>query len=871
MSHSRSASRSGRARSSGASYALGRTSGIAAAGAWAARQEVATLLEARCDPASLIKMIKDGEEGPHVLSFVGSRTGADDLTIRSLSNIGSQSKGGSDLKEPAPAAEDIPTDLFSDEEELGREVEKQKAILESLAPRFGESLPAWARGPESGSASDSRSQRPTGQRAMLPKQLPEGHGFKKRADPPPVIPPRPWERPPQEVRPGLEAVQFKTPATPPPEKMSREEEDPPKKSRSRHRRRRRKEEAKTMAGREAEQLKNFESGCEGVYNWMRRLGYEMELTAILEEHGPLDRERFKTLTRPNRAATGLNYVRLMTRLLEWRFRKPELDSRGGDLDGRMGVLEYVEDLISKQVGFMTPRSLLYAIDFFGVLFGFDAKGKYWARAKKLAAGYAQSKTTPTSRAPAFGRDTMRALEMATIDPFLKKPVRAACGKLRLSIQSSTRFDDLLNTPISCCEWIRRPGEPGIIGLRSRAVRGKCGPRLWVASFKAVDPDNDRWLVELMGLLLEAHGSAWEMDDHMGKAADASGDHFISSPSKLEDDVNLVKEGLSKLLKDSIPVGMTQSQIDGLRWHGAKASMTSIMQHLQLKKREVRFQGSWKEKGENMPDTYLREGQTIVLRAQEKCLAYLRDGGDIYTLEGEQVRPGENPELNSDDRVRVEKAMAYEGSSSADVGSLPKEFLDAGFKNGSKVDEDVLRKEREEIQEAEVDTPFTELAEPEEVEKMDDDVASIDLELPADLGEEGAWDELDSEGLTAFWVVSKAAHGPPKLHLPAPLSYVEGVLQEAKPKCGLNGSYDYIKSEEAWDDASTLCKRCSTSSEGACPGICTHMHLGKDVVVRRCSRRCVCELGHKASGKGDHRCAFHCDPESPKREGPKGED
>ena len=603
---------------------------------------------------------------------------------------------------------------------------------------------------------------------------------------------------------------------------------------------------------------------------MRRLGYEMELTAILEENGPLDRERFKSLTKPNRAATGLNYVRLMTKLLEWRFRQPQLDAREGELDGEMGILEYVEELISKQVGFMTPRSLLYAIDFFGALFGFDAKGKYWARAKKLASVYSQSKATPTSRAPAFGRDTMRALEMATIDPFLRKPVRAACGKLRLSIQSSTRFDDILNTPIACCEWIRRPGEPGIIGLRSRAVRGKCGPRLWVASFKAVDPENDRWLIELMDLLLKAHGPTWEEDDHMGKAADASGDHFIRAPSKLEDDVNLVREGLSKLLKDSVPVGMTQSQIDGLRWHGAKASMTSIMQHLQLKKREVRFQGSWKEKGENMPDTYLREGQTIVLRAQEKCLAYLREGGDIYMLEGEQVRPGENPDVNSDDKIRVEKAMAYEEASSADVGALPRAFLDPGFKDGS-IDKEVLEREKKEIQEAEVDTPFTELAGPEEAEKGDEDLASLDLELPTEMGEEGAWDELDSEGFTAFWVVSKTAHGPPKLHLPAPLVYVEGVLQEAKPKCGLSGSYDYVKSEEAWDDAATLCKRCSTSSEGTCPGICDHMHLGKDLVVKRCSRRCVGEPGHKASGKCDHKCSFHTDLEDPKREGQKVED
>ena len=181
-------------------------------------------------------MIKAGEEGPHVLSFVGTRTGADDATIRSFSDVRSQSKVESSWKEPAPPAGDLPTDLFSDEEELGREVEKQRAILESLAPRFGESLPAWAKGSEPEVAPDPRSQRPTGQKPMMPKQLPEGQGFRRKAEPPPVIPMRPWERTVHKTKPGLEAVEFKIPAVPPPEKAETVEDDRPKKSRSRHRR-----------------------------------------------------------------------------------------------------------------------------------------------------------------------------------------------------------------------------------------------------------------------------------------------------------------------------------------------------------------------------------------------------------------------------------------------------------------------------------------------------------------------------------------------------------------------------------------------------------------------------------------------------------
>ena len=848
------------------SYSLGRTAGIVAAGAWAARQEIVSLLEARRDPQELVSIIRKGEEGPHVLSFLGSGAEEKPTTTKSASPGRSWSRVASEKKDPAPNKDDVPLDLFSGGDEWENEVEKQKAILESFVPARGERLPEWAGGSGAGSARDKKTEHPAGYRPVYPSQLPERFGFGKKATPPPPEFRGPTVRP--SVRadtPGLESIEFKKAATPPPAIPATPLDDQPKRSRSRHRerRRRRREDPSTMAGREAEQLRQYDEGCEGVYNWMRRLGYHMELTAILEEKGPLDRERFKKLTKPHRAATGLNYVRLMTKLLEWRFRRPDLDSREGSLDGRMGILEYVEHLIEKQVGFMTPRSLMYAIDFFGTLFGFDAKGSFWSRAKTLAAGYAQSKTTPPSRAPAFGRSTMKALESAVVDPYMSLPIRIACGKLRLSIQSSTRFDDILNTPISCCEWIRRPGEKGVIGLRSRALRGKCGPRQWVASLKGVDPENDHWLIELMTHLLRSHGSSWEEDDHMGKAANSQGDGFTSSPSKLEDDVNLVKEGLKKMLQDSIDVGLTQKEIDGLRWHGAKATMTSIMQHLQLKKREVRFQGSWREKGESMPDTYLRESQTIVLGAQEKCLAYLRDGGDIFMFEGEQVRPGERPEASPDDKVRVEKAMACGAPKGADPRSLPRMLLDPAFKENCEIDDSSLEAERKEVAEAELDTTFTEEVEDEDKEKAEEDLG-LDLEMPDSLSEEAAWDEMDSEGFTAYWVQSKTAQSPVKLHLPAPLVYVEGVLQEAKPKCGLSGHYDYIKAEEAWDEATTLCRRCSASTEGKCNGICEHMHLGKDLVVKRCTRRCCLEPGHKPSS--DHRCSFHSDLDDPKREG-----
>ena len=104
---------------------LGKTSGITAAGAWAARLELASLLEAKCDLMILAKEIREGKEGDHFL------------------------KAGGEL--PAPKAtgdeaseserESLVTQEMLDNP-LEEEVERQKAILNSIALQQG--VPAWA-------------------------------------------------------------------------------------------------------------------------------------------------------------------------------------------------------------------------------------------------------------------------------------------------------------------------------------------------------------------------------------------------------------------------------------------------------------------------------------------------------------------------------------------------------------------------------------------------------------------------------------------------------------------------------------------------------------------------------------------------------
>ena len=65
-------------------------------------------------------------------------------------------------------------------------------------------------------------------------------------------------------------------------------------------------------------------------------------------------------------------------------------------------------------------------------------------------------------------------------------------------------------------------------------------------------------------------------------------------------------------------------------------MTSIMQHLGVDPKIVRFSGDWVQKDESMADTYLRETEMLALRGQERSLLFLRKGGDLGGLVGESI-------------------------------------------------------------------------------------------------------------------------------------------------------------------------------------------------------------------------------------------
>ena len=839
------------------STSLGMTTGLAAAGAWAARMEVASLLRVRS--GELIRLIKSGTEGPHVLKMVHGAPshGRESSAPKSWERVGDVAPG----------------DLFDGHEDWDKEVEKQRAILDSLAGMKDE-RPPWAA--SSGSGDQSKVKRSD----VFPPSVPEGGvpgegkaevPFQKKATPPPAMvktevssvqPVRPIKEPMESERSKKEEglAPFSKPANPPPRNQSR--------GRERSRRRRRKEAPTTMAEKESEALHKYQKECMYIYEAFKRLGFPMDLESMVEPSKVLDKDRFRLLTRPNRAATGLNYTRLMDRFLKWRRTRKDLDGVEGPLDARFGSLEFVEYLMQKQVGYLTPRSFLYAVDYFSTAFGFDPKGKCWHRAKRLALSFANKRANPVARAPCFMKATLLALEMAVEDGYLPKPARVACGKLRLCIQASTRYDDLLNTPLSECEWVRKPGERAVIGLRSRAIRGKSGPRLWVASLKGVKPEHDNWLVCLMRLLLESHGETWKQDDHLGKLALSLGGEFSKMPARLEVDVGLVKSTLEKYSKEGIETGLDDEATSVLRWHGAKATLSSIMQHLNLPKRVVRWQGNWSSQTETMPDTYLRESQTLVLASQEKCLEYLRQGGDLVRLIGEPVNPGKDPEHLAD-VARRERAMAATFGDGAKFEGLPKDVLDGAFSEDGAISEECLKQEAEAVSAKGSMSEFLQedagdnLAEDESASDPDDKEKS-DVEAgakPKDPVE--LMDEADTEMLTPVWIQAKTPGKAPKVHLPYPASGVGEGPQPALPKCGASGSFEIIKAEETLEASTKLCKRCCSSTEKGsnCEAICGHLHLSRNLTVYRCIRRCV----SSDEGHNDHRCSFHVP--GPKREGP----
>ena len=371
-------------------------------------------------------------------------------------------------------------ELFSDGEDFETTVKNQQAIFASLQ-KSEDDLPAWAggaRSQSSGAGAPLRSVGPeadTGLREFVRKASPPAQGFAvPEGGRRPVLPAPSAEASPEKED-ATAPQEFSKKAVPPIitmpfaplEKLApRRNPGPRLKSTS-------------MAEREAESRLVYHDMTLAIYDRIKSIGIEMELKDIVEEGVALDVDRFKTLTAPNRAATGLGYARLMVRLLDWR-EEPGLGRqilRGCEAwSARLHRVPH-----PAEVRIHDTRTFLYSVDYYAKAFGFSPS---WFRAKRLSDSYAKARPSVLERAPGFTKATMCALEAIVLDVFMSRPARVAAGKLRLCIQASIRHDDLSNTPLSACEWARRPGERKIVGLRSRAATGKTGPRPGVGSARS---------------------------------------------------------------------------------------------------------------------------------------------------------------------------------------------------------------------------------------------------------------------------------------------------------------------------------------------------------------------------------------------------
>ena len=479
--------------------------------------------------------------------------------------------------------------------------------------------------------------------------------------------------------------------------------------------------------------------------------------------------------------------------------------------------------MQKGCGANTPKAVLLALDYYGKAFGFESQKGHFGRAKRLSLRCSENPIRGRVGAPLFSNEFISALEGIVSDPFLHLPQRIAAGKLRLCIQSSTRFDDILNTPLSQCEWVRKKGELSIIALRSKALRGKNRARAWIASTLGVTPSGDGWLPTLMDLLLKAHKSTWKTDDHIGKLASRDGKVFYDSPAKMDADVTTLKNVLLENLGQSGYGGITEDEVSAMRWHGAKATLTTVMQHINISPRAVRFAGDWSAAGEGMADLYLREAQLLTLDAQQKALRYLRLGGGVVGLVGEPVfREPKDEDGKRCPFETVVEAMEKLELPEVAVHEAPQELYDQCFENGLP-DMDLIDAEtQQKINPERVANLLEEI-------KVEDDEEMINVdELKQEHMVDGAGDqvrdgpeavetpstsddEFDEAMVDAFVMVARPTAAS-KLHLKLEASKAEtlGSVRPV-PKCGARGSYESIRADE--HVSAGLCCRCF--GKGSC--------------------------------------------------------
>ena len=805
---------------------LGQTTGVFAAGAWAARMEICSLLEGGASADAVISAIKAGVEGDQPLS---SRTNE------------SSSSQASQMRRP-----------IDDKSAEGRS---------GTSGDPGDRLSSPATAPLPRVA--------TGRGVGVPTEL-AGLLFRKKAMPPPsaedneeddylpTTPPSPKE---EGGAANASGVEPRRSSEPDPEEIVRKRAQPPPESATASQRPLKEPPVSTPIRKDPRTLdkyKTYDLLVRDLFEDLILREVRLELVNLVFDEGAINGERLTHYTDPRSPDTGLRYGRLLKRYLGF-FE----DSKGEDCFSSANVGLFIEHLTRNNAGKRTPQAFLYTLEFFSVNFGFSYDRDGLRRWRRIADDYSK-KAPPRSAAPLLSVAFLGYLEDVVLSNGYSVVERVTAGKLRLCIQASLRHSDLVYTPLASIEWCRDRGSARSLGIRARAPVTKSGPRPWVASFLGIKPEGDKWLVTLMKLMIESHGSSWRSHEFFGCAASGL-NSFSDYPASLSADVDILKRMFVNDIEGSRRIPLTKEQALTFRWHSAKACMATCMTHLGVQPRIIRHQGAWKKASDTMIDLYLREGQSMVLKAQIEVLDKIRRGVQISILEGAPLEkfpwdsksgsgvlepgwvfPEGGPSLPCE---AMEKAGAvhYDDdghlrpveSLCPEVKELPEEFADEGIKGCENV-EKLLQDERDAAPSREkiFDLPET-LSETDE-ERQSDEESSID---PAST-------DVD---MFEFFVILGSGSG--KTHKPGPDDAA------VRPRCGrVSKSFTRLELDEKWSDKYELCLNCFGPVRG-CSKMCEFTVNDKNG-KRRCGRRCGsdCSSSEVAVGSQIHACEFHAKEE-----------
>lgn len=605
-----------------------------------------------------------------------------------------------------------------------------------------------------------------------------------------------------------------------------------------------------------------------IYTGLVEAKVEMTITDLVCEAGRMDTVRFHHYTHPRNASTGLRYGRLTQ-----RYMAQVRPTSGEAYFSTRGIGLFVERLVENGGGSRTPQAFLYALEFFSVLLGFVYDRVDFKRWKRLADDHAKS--APASvPAPMLDVPTLAYLEEKILQESNTLSRRVTAAKLRMCAQASIRHSDLRSTPLRDLEWCREKGATSTLGIRARAPTTKSGPRPWVVAFLGVRPEHDAWLTKAMELLLESHGTGWETHSFTG-CAPSSEDTFSCYPAGLAADVDIIKRMMLDDMVAGVPVPLRRDEIAAFRWHGAKASLPTLMSHFGIQPRVIRHQGAWKKASETMLDLYLREGQVLVLRAQIEVLDLVRKGVAICVLEGAALDPrpcrvefdatafrgkagwrlpqGRAAGVSAEDvSSAMERCSAFRvggedgalaSAARREASDLAETFRDCSVKGSEELLQETLKLEQD-FGRISVRTRLPPASAPsEEVESLTSE-DSDDQPMERD-------PTLEDDELYESLVVLQASQG--KVHKPWPGA---DLLDPARPRCG-SVSKNFVELElgEAWDPNYQLCRKCFGPARD-CGALCTfvaQLKTGKALCGRRCA---LSPQGEGGCAAGRHRCDLH---------------